>query len=785
MLNITTAFERFLMILLIAVLSSCSNVSRHLTKDEHYVSQNKIVIKGLKDYPKAQLILNLATLTKQKATTASKVNKYFRQKAEGQLQVNVLPPAIFEDSLASITAKNMVSYLQNHGFLYPKVTYDKLFRKNNRAEVTYIVEPNVLYVFDTVFFRCPSDPTLQLLLSDAGKETLLRKGTAVDVEIFNSEKNRLTSEFQNLGYARFAQNFIAPLDSDTSDIVDAHYTTAKGGERRKVNATLTILSPNTASHARFRVGEIKIKPNFDPSYEYTAYFDSTFYEGKFHVITRDNKHVMRPQSLVDQIKLFPDSLYRRTDLERTSQRLSSLGIFKFIRIYNNIDECEGDKIDFEIQLIKQKNMNFEGGAELNYTSVANPQNPNRIGVASDLNFTHRNLLRRAEKFTLGISGGVDVNLKVDSAWYTFRTTAGFTFPRFLDIGLMKGYKTVGILGGGAYAKMQENATTNLGGGFSYERRTGDFTIRSFDLSYRFNWKPSLKTRYTFTPMGADLYFPTATQQFLDRFQGNQLLLQLFSNNQLTTGFLFKSLNYSNATPPEVFEASGEKKYLNLSIEQSGGEITFLNQIFARDQDWKLGNIDFSKFIKAEIEFRKTRRFENKNELAFRVSSGVAVPFGETGVPYLKQFFVGGPNGIRAWNIRELGVGGYFDAAAGVSSTRYQTGNVKLEMSGEWRFPIWWRFQSALFVDAGNVWLLNTDEKRPKGEISADFWKQIALGVGTGLRIDASYAIIRVDVAYRVRNPYASDTGSHWRPNLFQSWTYNQDFLINFAIGTPF
>ena len=169
----------------------------------------------------------------------------------------------------------------------------------------------------------------------------------------------------------------------------------------------------------------------------------------------------------------------------------------------------------------------------------------------------------------------------------------------------------------------------------------------------------------------------------------------------------------------------------------------------------------------------------------RASAGVAIPFENTGVPYLKQFFVGGPNGIRAWNIRELGVGGYFDPNTPLSSTRYQTGNVKIEVSGEWRFPIWWRFQSALFVDAGNVWLLRPDSSRPDASFSPNFLKQMAVGVGSGLRIDASYAIIRVDVAYRVRNPYKDEFGNYLRPNLFKKWVYNEDFLINFAIGTPF
>lgn len=775
-------------LLYVMVLLLCSNcsVDRYLKSDEYFVNSNKIVIKNLKDYPKNTLTLELLSLCKQKAMTTRRAHRYWKRKEKGENVENSLPPAIFKDSLARVTAQNMEFYLQNRGFLHPKVTYDKLFKQDKTAEVTYSIEPNTLYVFDTVHFVC-ADTVLNLLLNDAAPETLLRRNVAVDSRIFEQEKIRLSSFFQNLGYARFTPNYIAPLESDTFSHA-VHFRTEGGGLRRSVNATLTVLSPPNKRHQRFSVGEVNVYPNFDPSYSYESYYDSIAQQ--VHFITKDRKIPLKPSTLLALMSLRPDSLYRREDIERTSQRLSNLDLFKFVRVYSNVDECQGSKVNFDIQLIQQKVMNFDGGLEVNYTSVANPNLPNRVGIGSDLSFTHRNLFGRAERLNLSVGGGVDVNLvdvnsNRDSAWYTFRSAAVLRVPRFADWGLLYAYRKLGILRGANFQQMKNIVTTNVSTGFSFERRTGDYTIRSFDLGYRFDWKPNETTRNILTLSGADLYFPTATDEFLNRFGSDGLLRRTFTSNQLTTGFLFKSLSYTNSTQPRLFEIEGKKHLLNLYFEQSGAEIWAINSIFSPQSIYSLNNIEFSKYVKLEADYRFTKRLSNRNEFAWRIAAGVVVPFSTGEVPYLKRFFVGGPNSIRAWNIRELGPGSTVSNVA--SSTRFQTGDIKLDMSAEWRFPIYWIMESALFVDAGNVWNLRSETGREGANITGNFYEQLAVGIGTGLRLNVTYVTIRIDAAYRLRNPYPDPkTGFYIRPfKPLREWQFNEDYLLNFAIGMPF
>ncbi len=775
-------WRNLLYIFILFLFSNCS-IDRYLKNDQYFVNKNKIVIKNLKDYPKNALTLELLTLCKQKGMTTRRARRYWKRKEKGENVENSLPPAIFNDSLAQVTAQNMEFYLQNRGFFHPKVTYDKFFRRNKTAEITYSVEPNILYVFDTVRF-VSADTVLNLLLNDAAPDTRLRRNVAVDSRIFEEEKTRLTNFFQNLGYARFTPNYIAPLESDTFDNAVV-FRTENGGLRHYINATLTVLEPPKSRHQRFKIGEVKVYPNYDPSDRYESYFDSV--SQKIHIITKAKRIALNPATLLALISFRPDSLYRREEIERTSQRLSNLDLFKFVRIYSNIDECEGDKVNFDIQLIQQELMNFDGGLEVNYTSVANPNLPNRIGLGSDLSFTHRNLFGRGERLNLGVGGGVDVNFKGDSAWYTFRSTAALSVPRFADWGLLRAYRKMGILRGANFQRMKNIATTNLATGFSFEQRTGDYTIRSFDLGYRFDWKPSETRRYMLTLSGADLYFPRPTEQFLSRFGNDGLLRRTFTSNQLTTGFLFKSLSYNQSAKSKNYEIEGKKYFLNLYFEQSGAEIWAINRIFSPNQAYSLNNIEFSKYIKIEADYRFTKRLSDRNEFACRVAGGVVMPFSSGDVPYLKRFFVGGPNSIRAWNIRELGPGSYVNPNATASSTRFQTGDIKLDMSAEWRFPLVWIFESALFADVGNVWNLKDEAGREGANFTKDFYKQLAIGIGTGLRLNVTYAVIRIDIAYRLRNPYAdANTGFYIRPfKPIAKWRYNEDYLVNFAIGMPF
>jgi len=205
------------------------------------------------------------------------------------------------------------------------------------------------------------------------------------------------------------------------------------------------------------------------------------------------------------------------------------------------------------------------------------------------------------------------------------------------------------------------------------------------------------------------------------------------------------------------------------------------------------SIPFAHFMKYEFDWRHYQQLRGNQQFAFRAAAGLAFPYGpfSTQVPYVKQFYIGGPQSIRAWQIRELGPGGYKDPNVDQNTVQfYQTGDIKIELSAEYRFRIGTIFANrmfldgALFLDAGNVWTLKDDPQRPKANFTTDFFRQIAVGTGFGFRLDFKYFQIRLDFGYKLKNPYADEEGRYWLWKNFKNFSFSQ-FNSNFAIGYPF
>lgn len=167
-------------------------------------------------------------------------------------------------------------------------------------------------------------------------------------------------------------------------------------------------------------------------------------------------------------------------------------------------------------------------------------------------------------------------------------------------------------------------------------------------------------------------------------------------------------------------------------------------------------------------------------MVYRIAGGIGKPLANLGyLPYEQSFFCGGPNSVRAWRARTLGPGAYDPRN---SPARFdKIGDILLEGNIEYRFHIIRSFYGALFVDAGNIWRLQPDETKPKGEFKADlFLDQIAIGGGFGIRWDLNFFVLRLDIAAPLKDP-KFDPGNRWTFNK-QGWQYS---VLNFGIGYPF
>jgi outer membrane protein insertion porin family len=203
---------------------------------------------------------------------------------------------------------------------------------------------------------------------------------------------------------------------------------------------------------------------------------------------------------------------------------------------------------------------------------------------------------------------------------------------------------------------------------------------------------------------------------------------------------------------------------------------------------KIFNVPFSQFVKVQNEFKHNYKLTDKAQIASRIIAGAAFAYGNSNtIPFSKQFFIGGTNSLRAFRSRALGPGSY-DASAEMSAfLPDQSGDVKLEFSTEYRGNIYKFINGTVFLDAGNIWLLNEDSNKPGSKFSKDFIKEIAVGVGVGLRFDFDFLILRTDLAFPIRKPFLSE-GNRWVIDQvnFGNGSWRSDNLIfNLAIGYPF
>lgn len=203
---------------------------------------------------------------------------------------------------------------------------------------------------------------------------------------------------------------------------------------------------------------------------------------------------------------------------------------------------------------------------------------------------------------------------------------------------------------------------------------------------------------------------------------------------------------------------------------------------------KVFNIPFSQFLKAQVEFKHTYKFSNSSMLKSRIILGGAFAYGNSDkIPFVKQYFIGGTNSLRAFRSRSLGPGSYNASTETSQFIPDQSGDVKLEFNTEFRNNIYKFINGAVFMDAGNIWLVNKDTNKPGSQFTKDFLKEIAVGLGAGLRFDFSFLVLRTDLAFPIRKPYLPN-GKRWvldEVNFGSGSWRKENLLFNLAIGYPF
>ncbi len=756
-------FYKFSALLILwMVLSSC-NTTKYLQPNEILLKSNKIQIEGNKSIEnKLQLTDQLSTLFKQKPNS-----NYFLFIPREWLHYKVLnrknknswitktlakvseAPALLDTNLCNATQTGITNYLYNQGYFNADCNY-QLKIKNKKASVTYFVNPGERYIINDIEFIA-DDKAIQLLLNENSEATFLKPGAPLDNGLFQNEKARISELLFNNGYVEFNPVYIQTLDVDTIHL--------------KANLKLKINNPEgKSSHPQYSVNKIQVNPFYLPSDSLESInteFDSITFN------TLPYYKFVKPSVIASKIKFRPGNIANKSLVDETYEQLTKLGIYRFVNIEAQIDSIEKSKINYNIQLSPLKKWVFDFGADFNYTSIKTV-GKTLFGISGFVNLKNRNLFKGAESFSTKIEVGTELNL-FNSASGHFNSlnvhySNELSLPNFYD-----------LTGTWALAKLTLNrltdmpskpdSRTNIRIGADYEKLVGLYDYTSLNANVEYDWLINRRKRISMHSLGFSLYLPhTETKFDSSILKQNPYLEKSFKGRRVFTSYFIDNFTYYYQS--KITNNVQHAFIANFNF--SGFEIYGINQlynaVFKTKDTFSLGSFEFSKFVKSELDYRFYYTFSDKSKLASRVAFGIISPFGPSNsVPYIKQFYVGGPQSIRGWNIRELGPGSLNLSNAVSNTTAYfAAGDIKIEANLEYRFDIIWRLKGALFLDAGNIWTLPDKTQENTGAFfSKTFYNELAVGSGFGIRLDLTYFLFRFDVGFKLRNPYPDETGNHW------------------------
>nr|WP_229130343.1 BamA/TamA family outer membrane protein [Ancylomarina sp. 16SWW S1-10-2] len=456
--------------------------------------------------------------------------------------------------------------------------------------------------------------------------------------------------------------------------------------------------------------------------------------------------------------------------------LQALNQYKFVNIRFEVDtDSENAKegnLNCFVQLSPFKKQSY-------VIEVEGTNSSGNIGFAGKLNYQHKNLLRGAEVLDVRFSSATESVRSNDNKNFFSREYGGeislstpkFILPFFNANGFRKKY----------------NPTSKLSLSYSYQKRP-DYVRTQADASFGYNWKSSKYLTHKLNLI--ELSFVEVnnlSQDFIDDIT-NLYIANSFTDHIISTTRY--SLVYNNQNLNKL----GSYSYLRFNFETAGNTLKAIDQLLGSKKNYDyddngelegtyydLLGIRYAQYLKVDIDYRYNKYFNRANSLVGRFFMGLGYAYDNLEVlPFEKSYFSGGANGIRAWQVRSLGPGSYSNDEAVYPNN---TADFKLEGNLEYRFKLIWKFEGAMFLDAGNIWAISPKDNRVGAKLTMkDFYKEIAIGTGIGTRVDLNFILFRLDLGLKLRDPSLA-TDKRWiignRAFKFSQLTYN------IGIGYPF
>lgn len=676
------------------------------------------------------------------------------------------PPVLLKDATPGTTAQALEGQLNNDGYFKSDVNFE-VKTKGKKSKVIYTVTLERPYRIKSINYVFP-DTMQASKLEEIKKTSLLKENQRYSLALLTAEQQRIEEVLANQGYYYFDDRYLL-FKADTTV------------GNRMVELDLTI-EPGIPDRARriYRVREISVFPSYELSNDsLSTTGDTTVVDGFLYI---DNHHNFRPKILTNVINMKPDSVYRRINHEYTVSHLMGLNTFKYVNIKyrGNRNDSAGLRAYIYLTPLLKKSFRFQVEA----VSKSN----NFVGPGIEFTSTNRNIFGGAEMFQFKLNGSYEWQVRNQQTTSLNAVEIGsevsFSVPRFITPFNIK------------YQSAKYLPQSQLKVGYSFQQRLQYFRLNSSNISAGYTWRETtLKTHQLF-PIDITFVQNTKTSaEFDELLESNPTLKNSFQNQFiLGSSYSFTINTQLNDDIEQKYKVKRTKKsnyYFNGLLELSGNVAHAIQSIrFTEEQEpYTFFNSPYSQYVRTQLDGRFYRQLNKRSKIATRLIMGIGYAFGnaET-MPYIKQFSVGGSSSLRAFPARSVGPGTFNTLANDSVIFIDQRGDLKLEGNAEYRFDITKVMKGAVFVEAGNIWLIKEDSLRQGGQFNkSQFLKELAVGTGFGLRFDFNFFVLRFDLAFPLRKPYR-DENNRWvvdEINFGSSAWRRENLILNIAIGYPF
>lgn len=719
-------------------------------------------------------------------------NKYQKDTTNYQITSKVVEKPVILDTVWINKSKAfMQEFLKNQGYFYPKIT-DTIKYRNNRAYVNFKVQTGLRYLINEVQYDV-EDKNILKNLEETNSESLLKKNQHYSNALLSEERNRMADKVKDYGYYHFsAENIFFELDTMRPVYFQFRENLLQStmnyiNRRKREHPTLNIKvivnqGRDSLSFNKFTFGSVTVLPDYvDTSDLNNKNMIEVKEEG---VLFRFHENYVHTGILLKKIPIRPGKYYSRQDYNKTIRQLNDLGIFKYVRVrfFDDRRDSLHHKLNAYILLNPVKKYDFSTNMEVSGGDIY------ALGTAATVSITDRNFLKGANQLTTSLSYGIEMSRdrKVGNGFfnqlYLFSQNFGLNFrlqfPKFILPVNQQLFSPSSL------------PRTFVGVGFNSMIRPRYFTLQTVNTSFGYIWKETPKKTWTVRPIFVNTL---NLGQVSDSFKLKMDSIPAIRNSYQETFVEGESVEFvfnNELTSPR------NNAYLRLAFEEAGLLLSGIEGIGRGIDDGFA--INYARYLRLDFDARQYFR-RSRSAFAFRFYGGIGLPYGNSlTLPYIKQYFVGGAYSIRGWRPRVLGPGSYYDTLQQTSLDDLfidQSGDIKLELNGEYRFALIRLFSGAVslngafFADAGNIWLARKDAKLPGAEFSwKHLYQDIALSTGAGLRVDfGGFLVVRLDWAFPLKKPYETQHyGWVLKDIKFGDPNWRKDNInFNAAIGYPF